>query len=193
MTRDVSVKYCKGCDATLPADSFYKQKGVPRGHYCKICLQSKSRENWKNGYREKMKKTREAYALNNRDKLIQFGRNYYNTEIGRAKSMMKTIKKRMGKWGILDSLDFEESYLIDLMKTGFCVETGIEFIYEKQERFKCHPFSPSVDRIDSTKGYTKDNIRMVIWQYNLMKGEMTDEELLNVCKRIIERSMHSDP
>lgn len=185
---DNLLKYCKGCDENLSVDEFYKQKGVAKGHYCKVCQQRKNKEKWENGYREKMKNTRELYALNNREKLIQISRDYYNTEIGRAKSMMKTIRKRMTKWNILDQLDFDGSYLIELMKVGVCSETGISFVYQKQERFKCHPYSPSVDRIDSTKGYTKDNVRMVIWQYNLMKGEMTDEDLLIVCKRIVQRS-----
>lgn len=177
-------KYCKDCDEEKDQEYFYLRNGKPIGHYCIECVCRKNRERWVNGYKEKSVETRKLYAEKNRDVIIQYQRDYYNTEIGRAKSMMKTIKKRMKTWGILDELDFEESYLIELMKAGFCVETGIEFVYEKQDRFKCHPYSPSVDRIDSTKGYTKDNVRMVIWQYNLMKGEMTDEELLIVCERI---------
>ncbi len=35
--------------------------------------------------------------------------------------------------------------------------------------------SPSIDRIDNNKGYTKDNIEIVCWEYNDDKGTMTIE------------------
>lgn len=37
--------------------------------------------------------------------------------------------------------------------------------------------SPSLDRIDSNKGYSKDNVRWVCDAVNMMKGTMTDSEL----------------
>ena len=36
--------------------------------------------------------------------------------------------------------------------------------------------------VSHSLGYTKENTRIVIWQYNLMKGELTDSELLDICK-----------
>ena len=38
-----------------------------------------------------------------------------------------------------------------------------------------HPYTPTIDRIDNNKGYTKDNCRVVIWWYNLSKGVWTDD------------------
>jgi hypothetical protein len=38
--------------------------------------------------------------------------------------------------------------------------------------------SPSLDRIDSTKGYTKDNIQVISWRANRIKNDSTPEELL---------------
>jgi hypothetical protein len=37
--------------------------------------------------------------------------------------------------------------------------------------------SPSLDRIDSTKGYTKDNIVVVSWRANNLKKDATIDEL----------------
>jgi hypothetical protein len=37
--------------------------------------------------------------------------------------------------------------------------------------------SPSLDRIDNTKGYVKGNVRIVSWRANRLKGNATDEEL----------------
>ena len=55
---------------------------------------------------------------------------------------------------------------------GVCEDTGIEFDHEAPTtKNKNHPFSPSIDRRDPTKGYTQDNCRVVIWMHNRAKGE----------------------
>lgn len=45
-----------------------------------------------------------------------------------------------------------------------------------------HKNTASLDRIDSTKGYTKDNIWVISWLANRMKQNATHEELLSFCK-----------
>ena len=46
-------------------------------------------------------------------------------------------------------------------------------------------YNISIDRIDSTKGYTKDNVQLVCAQVNMMKAEMTMEELYIFCENIV--------
>lgn len=38
------------------------------------------------------------------------------------------------------------------------------------------PYVPSLDRIDSSKGYTPDNIIVMSWRANTLKNNMTEEE-----------------
>lgn len=47
--------------------------------------------------------------------------------------------------------------------TGYCELTGIEFQFANKGK---SPIAPSLDRIDSSKGYTKDNVRIVCWGLN---------------------------
>ena len=63
---------------------------------------------------------------------------------------------------------------------GKCEVTGIAFDYDNKFNTCKNPLSPSIDRIDSTKGYSKDNARIVLWQYNLMRGELTDDQLFDI-------------
>jgi hypothetical protein len=38
----------------------------------------------------------------------------------------------------------------------------------------------SIDRIDSSKGYTLDNIQIVLWSINMMKNDLTHDEAIEV-------------
>lgn len=69
----------------------------------------------------------------------------------------------------------------------------IRFLLEKQDN-RCAlsdipfeeqgKFSFSIDRIDSNKGYTKDNIQLVNQYINVMKSDMSQEMFLLMCKQV---------
>lgn len=46
----------------------------------------------------------------------------------------------------------------------------------------------SIDRIDSEKGYTKDNIQLVTWAVNQAKNNLTNEQFINLVKHIYNTS-----
>jgi hypothetical protein len=72
--------------------------------------------------------------------------------------------------------DIDIEWLHEKFSNGICEVTGIPFDFGYGR--KRHPYSPSIDRIDPTKGYTKENCQIVIWIYNMAKGEWS-EEILN--------------
>lgn len=49
---------------------------------------------------------------------------------------------------------------------------------------KCGPNynSPTIDRLDNTKGYTRDNINIISWRANRIKKDATLEELILIGK-----------
>lgn len=49
------------------------------------------------------------------------------------------------------------------------------------EYFPGHPNTASLDRRDSSKGYTKDNVWVISWLANRMKSDATEEELNTFC------------
>lgn len=44
----------------------------------------------------------------------------------------------------------------------------------------------SLDRIDSSKGYTKDNVRVISYKANRMKNNATEQELISFAKGVLE-------
>lgn len=49
-----------------------------------------------------------------------------------------------------------------------CCMTGIPFFSAPESKSAMNPYVPSIDRIDSTRGYTRDNCRIVVYAFNAM-------------------------
>jgi hypothetical protein len=74
-------------------------------------------------------------------------------------------------------LDFEWAW-DHLVKLDFkCEITGIPFTWDVRG-----PTTLSIDRIDPTKGYTKDNVRFVCWWINAAMGNWGLTKLKEVLK-----------
>ena len=58
---------------------------------------------------------------------------------------------------------------------GVCQQTGIPFDMALGTKKNRNPLRPSVDRIDSSKGYTQDNVRLVLTIVNIAKSDFPDD------------------
>jgi len=76
-------------------------------------------------------------------------------------------------WNLLEAQEFK------------CALTGIPLVIEKVRTPK---ITASLDRIDSTRGYIEGNVRWVHKRVNIMRMNMSDEELIEWCKLIINYS-----
>lgn len=62
-----------------------------------------------------------------------------------------------------------------------CAISKLPVTMKHNDRFKA-----SVDRIDSSKGYTLDNIQIVATCVNMAKNVATTQELIDLCKAIVK-------
>lgn len=83
--------------------------------------------------------------------------------------------------------DIDQEFLWELFQkqNGKCALTGVNIkldvvCEDKKDR------TASVDRIDPTKGYTKDNVQWVHKTINYMKMDFTQEEFIEMCKLVSE-------
>lgn len=69
-----------------------------------------------------------------------------------------------------------------------CALSGVEVVFIRNYRsWKSGEQTASVDRIDSTKGYTLDNIQIVHKKVNFMKQELSDKEFIEWCTLIANK------
>ena len=86
----------------------------------------------------------------------------------KAQKMLSKAKERSLKKNLNFSLSLD--WLIHKIDTGVCELTKLPFTLSKTESLH-NPFGPSLDRIDNKKGYTEDNVRIVLWCVNRSLGE----------------------
>jgi len=87
------------------------------------------------------------------------------TPEGKAKIMIKEAKARAKKKGIKFSLSDETiTSIIEIVKKGYC-----QFSKHKFEFISSSPWAPTIDRINSSKGYVDGNVWVVCWIHNCSK------------------------
>lgn len=72
--------------------------------------------------------------------------------------------------------------LSDVVIPSTCEVLGIEL--EESSTGRPQPNSPSLDRIDNSRGYSKDNIRVISYRANWLKNNATLEELEAIAKDV---------
>lgn len=78
-------------------------------------------------------------------------------------------------------------------QNGICPFTGISLVISSYNKIKKNPiYSASLDRIDSTKGYIKGNIRWVSRAINWMKNDMSDEMVNELINHLIKNKRGSN-
>jgi hypothetical protein len=101
--------------------------------------------------------------------------------------LVSRAKSKCKKLGL--PFDLDKEYLVELNKSqgGKCSKTGIEFQLRPAEGYgDAAPWTPSLDQLDPGKGYTKTNIQLVCFMYNVCKGVWTNNEVSYFAKALLE-------
>lgn len=108
--------------------------------------------------------------------------------------IIKAIKLRVKKkrnCGRYIEYNLNENILINMMEkqNGKCALTGIDLKLSKTtfEHVRENKTTVSVDRIDNSRGYTEDNIRLVHKNINLMRQDNSDEDFIYWCNLVARK------
>mgnify|MGYP006888290380 CR=1 FL=1 len=131
--------------------------------------------------REKWLQRSRDYTKCNPDKIQNITRSRALDPEKRAKFMWAQVKKR-AKSG---DFDITLEWVRERIYNGKCEVTGIPFQLTYGQGVV--PWCPSIDRIDSSRGYTMDNCRMVVVILNLAKNKFTDDDVMTLAQALTER------
>ena len=138
--------------------------------FCKECVQNLSVWERKSIILQKFPDKREQYLQEKRE---DFLKNYKKQILHRTK--LRALDKHL-------EFNLEESDII-IPKMCPILEVPLK-IGTKGE----YEYSPSIDRIDNSKGYIRGNIQVISKKANSMKNSATRKELETFCKNILRYS-----
>ncbi len=104
-------------------------------------------------------------------------------QIGRW--VWNAVRARSAKRGIEFTLSAKDMWEIALKQNKKCALTGIDLVFVSNPA-KQTDSNASLDRIDSNKGYTLDNVQWVLKYVNLAKRELSQNDFINICKKVAD-------
>lgn len=170
MPVEETTRKCTKCLLTQPIENFRKRKdrNYNRITFCTEC--------WH-------KRARIRDAIRYKDHRKQDPRH-------RASILLNSSRTRAIKKGIPHDLDLEWIYA--RLQNGKCEVTAIPFKfdyhYQNDGQGQQRSFSPSLDRVDSSRGYTKDNTQLVVWVYNAAKGVDDHSSVVALAEALCKKS-----
>jgi hypothetical protein len=192
------TKVCRLCNEDLPLTSFTKHKATRDGlrHECRACRKKQEQEYKKDPFvAASISERKKKYDEANKESIQRYRQVKYkadaNTPKGRAYSLFKHAERRARDNDLPFDLTLE--YVNEKLFNGVCEVTGIPFVFDyASSKFTIddggnlrNPFTASIDKIDPTKGYTKDNCQFVVYMYNTCKNSFSDETVKYFVKEFV--------
>jgi hypothetical protein len=112
------------------------------------------------------------------------GEKYRESAKAKIALLLRMAKKRSERNGW--EFDLTKEWITERIQRNTCELSGQSFMF-KNTTHNTHfnPYSPSIDRIDSSKGYTKDNCRVVLACINMGIGEWGLDTYLDTAAKVL--------
>lgn len=200
----METKPCRLCNTETPLGDFpHYNNGKRRGVHtiCRSCYNRRGagykqakrladpafyeREIFRNKeYRDRYSDGYRNHQLRKREKEKSL---YHNDLFYRLTYICGAAKSRARKKGFDFELTPEILHVMIHVQNFKCSATGVPFDLTASDVYHKNPLAPSLDRKDSDKGYTLDNVQLVCAWYNMMKNEWSDADV----KRFVYIAYHS--
>jgi len=156
-------KQCSKCGVIKSENDFYVSK---RGSKCKECILKVTRE-YKKNYRlnPDFKKNE---SLKQKERRVRLWQNTLINDTKRNKEHTLTVD------------DINEMFD---SQNGLCYWFNVPLISSNKPK---HPQQPSLDRLDRTKGYTRDNVVLCCYSANIGRNDNDVETWENFLKLLLD-------
>lgn len=208
-----NYRTCPICGKSLPLTREYFKRRLSNGSdiYHKKCRDCEDKEKfaieWKDGkllcHSCNQYKDIDCFSANGSKSKIRNGRRtvcrdcaakrqrVHDINLSDTKKLRKCLnfrflgaKDRAQKANIPFNITLNYIEQLWVFQKGKCALSGLDMTYElKKGRI---PTNVSIDKIDKDKGYTIGNIQLVCMACNQIKSDLSDKEMYNFCKKIIE-------
>lgn len=171
------VKTCNSCKVEKPLVEFGKSSKATGTGYkavCKICLAEKLRM-WRIANPEKAREQDRVWANNNRDKISDKNKKRY-TNLTLDQKFTQLVKTANERKRVNCFITVEHLHDVWQRQEGLCAYTKLPLSSEAHQLN-----TVSLDRIDSDKDYTADNIQLVCVPINRMKLDYTEDQFIQLC------------
>lgn len=182
-------KYCNECKQWLPLSEFgfHSKKGKGRRYInsvCKkcACIRTKQSPNRKETvkFNNEVNAVRREIDLEFKKHLSDIDKKYNHSNRGIIMKMLQRAKTRAALLNKEFNLEPE-----DIIIPEYCPILGLKL--EVSSTQGGNESSPSLDRIDSSKGYIKGNIQVISRQANIMKNSADSDTLKKFAKYYINK------
>lgn len=169
-------------------------QSLTRGKVCmsKDCQNKKKTQHYHDNlehYRQlKREESKRNYKHRASRKREQSVKKYYEDFIS---TILRYAKARAKEYSLPFNLDKDFIKQLYESQDKRCAITAIDFQFERaNEKKKRRPFAPSLDRVDYSRGYTKDNVRLVCSIVNIALSDFGDEAFDKMCEAYV-RNKHA--
>jgi hypothetical protein len=179
------LRVCNSCLQAKIDDEFYTTRPGYKNPRCKECCRKYVRDSYPAqrekhlAYQKHLRETSNVYRERNKKALDKL----YQSIRGRAQSLYRTAKK--SKTGQTRPFTLTIKHVTEGLVRGTCAVTQIPFVFTRNGVTQNHPFAPSLDKIDPHGPYSNENTRVVIWQYNTFKGQISDADVYLIAHAVI--------
>lgn len=101
-----------------------------------------------------------------------------------ASALLYSCRKSAKARGLECTLTLER--VIELAEPMVCSVSGLPLRWDKEGDSFRNPWVPSIDRLDNSRGYHDDNIRLVCCAFNIMRSDFSDEVVKTLARAVAE-------
>lgn len=176
----MNYKICTICKVNKLFSEFYKHIRSKDGHAseCKYCHNKRNQSYNQINRDEKLKRKKERYYKNHDNEILSRRKYKKNKKeedykLYILKRMLNSAKRRANKKNLYSDISIDD--IPNFRTIEYCpIFPDIKLDWHAN---KMADNSLSLDRIDNSKGYIKGNVRIISLRANILRKNLTKEEL----------------